>query len=202
VPDVNLSKVQLSKAAPTISLTKDAGAHGTMRINLNWSQPARKLFSRGAGSIDLDLACLWETTDGRKGVVQALGNSFGSLDAPPYVYLDGDDRSGSAAGGENMLINLDHLAAIKRVLVFTFIYEGAPNWAAANGVVTLYPQGAAPIEIHLDEASPSAPTCAIAMLRSTGHTLTIDREVRYIQGMQEELDHAYGWGMNWRPGRK
>ena len=38
-------------------------------VNLNWA-------SRGT---DLDLGCLVELEDGRKGSVQALGNSFGSL---------------------------------------------------------------------------------------------------------------------------
>lgn len=204
--DINLSKITLSKAAPSISLAKSSGASGRMRVNLNWTQPAPQrggLFRKAAGSsIDLDLACLWETADGRKGVVQALGNAFGSLDAAPYVLLDGDDRSGTNTDGENLLVNLDHLDKIKRVLIFTFIYEGAPNWAAANGVVTLYPQGAAPIEVRLDESSASARTCAIAMLTNEGGALKVDREVRYIDGSQSDLDRAYGWGMNWTAGRK
>jgi len=203
VAEVNLSKVQLSKAAPTVSLSKGTGAAGRMRINLNWTQKVRRgLFGGRGDAVDLDLGCLWELADGRKGVVQALGNSFGSLDAPPYAYLDGDDRSGSSEGGENLTINLDHLGEIRRILVFTYIYEGAPNWAAANGVVTLYPQGATPIEIRLDEVSNTARTCAIAMLTAQGSSLHIQREVRYINGTQSELDRAYGWGMNWTAGRK
>jgi len=30
----------------------------------------------------------------------------------------------------------------------------------------------------------------------------VRREVRYINGSQDELDRAYGWGMKWAPGRK
>jgi len=30
----------------------------------------------------------------------------------------------------------------------------------------------------------------------------VQREVRYIDGGQSVLDRAYGWGMNWTPGRK
>ncbi len=78
----------------------------------------------GAGGIDLDLAALYELADGRKGVVQALGNTFGDLDGPPYVKLDADDRTGSSAAGETLFINLDHTADIRRILVFAFIYEG------------------------------------------------------------------------------
>jgi len=72
-------------------------------VNLNWSQGAppkktgflAKLAGAGSGAVDLDLGCLYELADGSKGVVQALGNSFGSLTSPPYISLDGDDRSGA-----------------------------------------------------------------------------------------------------------
>jgi tellurite resistance protein TerA len=198
---VSMSKVTLTKSAPSVSLTKGRGAGGQMRVNLNWESGRRGLFSKGS-AVDLDLGCLWETADGSKGVVQALGNAFGALDRPPYVLLDGDDRSGATSGGENLLVNLDHLDRIRRVLVFAYIYEGAPNWAAADAVVTLFPQGAAPIEVRLDEHSSDARSCAIALLTNSGGALTIQREVRYLPGVQRDLDAAYGWGMNWTSGRK
>ena len=84
----------------------------------------------GGGGIDLDLACLWEFTDGSKGVVQALGNAFQApYRGAPIIRLDGDDRSGSGTGGENMFIDLSRVDEIRRILVFAFIYEGVPNWA-------------------------------------------------------------------------
>lgn len=201
---VSLSKVTLTKAAPTVSLTKGAGAGGQMRINLNWEQgtASRGLFKKKSGGVDLDLGCLWELNDGSKGVVQALGNSFGRVDGPPYVFLDGDDRSGSNTGGENLIVNLDHLDRIKRVLVYAYIYEGAPNWAAAAGVVTLYPVGAAPIEVVLDEPANDKRFCAIAMLTNDGGSLRVDREVKYVAGSQSTLDQQYGWGMKWQAGKK
>lgn len=207
---VNLSKVTLTKSAPTVSLAKGGGASGTMRVNLNWnSRPAggggggflKKLSGGAGGAIDLDLGCLFELTSGRKGVVQALGNSFGSIDQEPWVKLDGDDRSGSASGGENLLINLDRLDDIKRVLVYAYIYEGVPAWDKADGVVTLFPIGAGPIEVRLDGSS-NTKMCAIASLENTGGQLQVRREVRYIEGMHQALDTAYGWGLNWQAGRK
>jgi tellurite resistance protein TerA len=200
-PGVSLSKVTLTKGAPSVSLTKGRGAGGQMRVNLNWESGRRGLFSKGT-AVDLDLGCLWETADGRKGVVQALGNAFGSLDRPPYVLLDGDDRSGARSGGENLVVNLDHLDEIRRILVFAYIYEGAPDWAAANGVVTLHPQGAAPIEVRLDEHATGARSCAIALLTNSGGALTVQREIRYLGGVQRDLDGAYGWGLDWTSGRK
>jgi tellurite resistance protein TerA len=205
---VSLSKVTLTKNAPTVSLSKQQGgsARGELRINLNWnSRPSTGgVFRRQAASgIDLDLACLYELSNGKKGVVQALGDSFRSRnDGQPIISLDGDDRTGESTEGENLRIDLSRLSEIRRILVFTYIYEGTPNWAGANAIVTLFPQGGAPIEIHLDEADPSSRTCAIALLESTGSDLSVRREVRYIHGTQSALDAAYGWGMTWTKGRK
>ena len=207
---VSLSKITLTKSAPSVSLAKGSGASGRMRVTLAWNaRPEgaggggggflKKLTGGGAKGIDLDLGCLFELQDGKKGVVQALGNAFGDLERPPYVKLDGDDRTGG--GGENMTINLDRLGEIRRILVFAFIYEGVPAWDKADGVVTLHPQGAAPIEVLLDESSGSR-MCAIALLENVGGQLSVRREVRYIQGAQDALDRAYGWGMDWSPGRK
>ena len=204
---VNLSKLTLTKSAPQVSLSKQSGASGRMRVSLTWNaRPPSgggggflKKLTGGDRGIDLDLGALFELTDGSKGVVQALGKSFGAIDAPPYVQLDGDDRTGG--GGENMAINLDHLADLRRVLVFAFIYDGVPAWDQADGVVTLYPQGAAPIEVKLDESSGSR-MCAIALLENRGGALSVQREVRYIEGAQDALDRAYGWGMDWARGRK
>ena len=203
---VSLSKVTLTKSAPTVSLTKHGGNTGLMAINLNWNAkpPAKGLFRKNT-QLDLDLGCLYEFTDGTKGVVQALGNSFrarprtGSQD---LIWLDGDDRSGAVSTGENLFINLEGLPEIKRVLVFALIYEGAANWAEAQGLTTITPRGAAPIEIHLDDPQEGARICAIAMLSNDNGALVVHREVNYLNGAQRKLDEVYGWGMNWTAGRK
>ena len=97
------------------------------------------MFGGGQG-IDLDLGCLFELKDGRKGVVQALGNAFGSLNQPPYIALDGDDRTGAVTTGENLRIDGNQIALFKRILVYTFIYEGVANWQQADATVTIkYP---------------------------------------------------------------
>lgn len=140
--------------------------------------------------------------DGSKGVIQALGNSFGALNTPPYIHLDGDDRTGSAQGGENMHVNFERPELIKRVLIFAMIYEGAPNWAAVDGVVTLTQPSGPEIEVRLDSPNNGARICAIAMLQSTGQGVTVQRLVEYVNGSQSDLDRQYGWGMQWQAGRK
>ena len=210
---VNLGKVTLTKSAPSVSLTKRGAATGELRVNLNWNarpaQPSgggflkRLAAAAGQGNVDLDIGCLYEFTDGSKGVVQALGNAFASRNTgAPIITLDGDDRSGTNTSGENLRVDLNRLAEIRRILVFAFIYEGVPNWAAADGVVTLFPAAGEPVEVRLDESDPRAPMCAIALLSNNGNDLTVNREVRYIHGGQRHLDEAYGWGMQWAAGRK
>jgi tellurite resistance protein TerA len=200
--------VTLTKSVPTVSLTKAATRSGTLRVNLNWNpRPERGggLFRRMADPIDLDLGCLYEFTVGRKGVVQALGDSFTASPkdvATPVIRLDGDDRSGSNSEGENLLIDLAHTDRIRRILIFAFIYEGAANWAAADGVVTLFPVDGPPVVVRLDEAQQGARTCAIAMLTAEGGGLAVRREVNYIHGFQSMLDRAYDWGLTWSPGSK
>ncbi|MFI0808839.1 TerD family protein [Streptomyces echinatus] len=208
---VRLTKVTLTKAAPSVSLAKQGGTSGAMRVNLNW-QTRKQAQSRGGrwggrADLDLDLCALYELTDGRKGVVQALGNAYGSLSRPPYIHLDGDDRTGAVAAGENLTINLDHKHDFRRILVFVTIYEGARSFADLHATVTLQPQHGAPIEFSLDECTVASPVCALALITSTGSDLVVQREARYLvpergSSPQRTVDHAYGWGMNWTPGRK
>ncbi|MFE0728772.1 TerD family protein [Streptomyces antibioticus] len=212
---VRLTKVTLTKSSPSVSLTKQGGSSGAMRVNLNWE--VRKQFS-GWGSkrgravalhndLDLDLCALFELADGRKGVVQALGNAFGALHQPPYIHLDGDDRTGAVSSGENLTINLDHRDDFRRILVFVTVYEGARSFADLHATVTLHPQFGAPIEFSLDECTVPSTVCALALITNTGGDLVVQREARYLvpeRGVspQRTVDYAYGWGMNWTPGRK
>ncbi|GAA2589174.1 TerD family protein [Streptomyces lienomycini] len=212
---VRLTKVTLTKAAPSVSLAKQGGTSGAMRVNLNWQ--VRKQFSGWArklgrpvamhDDLDLDLCCLYELSDGSKGVVQALGNAFGALHQPPYIHLDGDDRTGAVSTGENLTISLDHRRYFRRVLVFVTIYEGARSFADLHATVTLRPQYGAAIDFSLDECTVPSTVCALALITNTGDDLVVQREARYLvpeRGVspQRTVDHAYGWGMNWTPGRK
>ncbi|MEU3070414.1 MULTISPECIES: TerD family protein [unclassified Streptomyces] len=212
---VRLTKVTLTKSAPSVSLAKQGGTSGALRVNLNWE--VRKQFKGwGAklgravamhGDLDLDLCALYELADGRKGVVQALGNAFGSLRQPPFIHLDGDDRTGAVSTGENMTINLDHKDLLRRILIFVTIYEGARSFADLHATVTLQPQNGAPIDFSLDECTVPSTVCALALITHDGGDLTVQREARYLvpdRGVspQRTIDAAYGWGMNWTPGRK
>ncbi|MFH7596372.1 TerD family protein [Streptomyces racemochromogenes] len=211
---VRLSKITLTKASPTVSLTKQGVTSGAMRVNLSWSaaRPPRGWMNKGGDAVrledvDLDLSCLWELQNGQKGIVHPINRQFGSFDQPPYVLLDQDDRTGGSADGENLLINLDHAADIRRLLVFVVIYDGAAGFAGLHGVATLYPPAGPPIEVRLDECTVPSPVAAIALIENVGGELIVRREAQYLvpaPGVfkQQAADLAYGWGMSWHSAAK
>lgn len=140
-------------------------------------------------------------TNGEKSAVQALGETFGCYDAPPYIHMAGDDRTGANASGEFLYINGDHLKDLKRVCIYAFIYEGVANWGQADAVVTVRVPGHPPIEVRLDSHDNSKAMCAIAMLENDQGELKITKLVEYFNGHQD-LDKRYSWGMRWQRGYK
>jgi tellurite resistance protein TerA len=221
---ISLSKVTLEKRGDKVSLDKrGAPGYGRIHVNLNWNQSATAAPApektgflariagavnarKGRGGIDLDLGCMYELMDGRKGIVQALGNSFGDYQNAPYVQLEADDRTGAASGGENLLINGDHFDQFRRALIFTFIYEGVPNWSATDAVVTMAVPNQAPIEVRLDQGG-SQMMCAIAMIDNQGGKLQVTKLVEYFQqegrtSAHELMDRRFGFGMRWKTGTK
>ncbi|QHC22319.1 TerD family protein [Streptomyces sp. GS7] len=225
-PPVRRAKVTLTKDAPAVSLTKQGGTSGTMRVNLNWSagstgrrftkklgrRAMEALGARGAllppsGDIDLDLCALYEFTDGSAGVVHPLADAFGALDAPPYIRLDRDDRTGAVETGENLTVNLDHQARFRRILIFVTIYAGARSFDGLNATVTLQPRHGAPVEFSLDACTVPSTVCALALITHTGGELVVRREARYLVpepgiSPQRTVDRAYGWGLTWSPAGK
>lgn len=203
LPKINFSKIELMKKGDKINLEKKSGDLGEILVNLNWNQQtASNRGFWGESSIDLDLACLYELKDGRKGVIQALGESFGSLTREPYIALDGDDRTGSVKTGENIRINGSNLRDFRRILIFTFIYEGVSSWSEADGIVTIKQNGGPDIIVKLDEHDNDLPMCAIALIQNVkDETFSIERIVRHYQG-HPELDKAFDWGLRWIVGSK
>lgn len=202
--------VELKKGSRGVVLEKKPNQElGKITVNLNWNQkppqPKGLLGSVFGGSnkgIDLDLGCLFELKNGTKGAVQALGNAFGNLQNPPYIMLDKDDRSGSSSDGENLFINGGKISEINRILVYTFIYEGVPNWGETDGIVTIKPQFGDNIVVKLDEHDNKKTMCALALLENVkNETFGIERQVRYFSGHQE-MDKAYNWGLKWVSGSK
>ena len=227
---VSLSKVILEKRGDKISLEKvGASGFGRTRINLNWNQGTTpttpistedkktgffsrvmdrlpKVRGQSKSGIDLDLGCFFEMANGSTSCIQALGECWGDFNNPPYINLDSDDRSGLSTAGENIFINGDQFQHIKRVLIYTFIYEGAPNWAATDGIVTIEVPGRAPVEVKLDNGT-NASMCAIAMIENIGGNLQITKLAEYFQGTftnsaHQQVNDKFRFGLNFKAGTK
>ena len=219
---VSLSKVTLEKRGDKVSLDKATGGRGFGRIhvNLNWNHSGAapvaapkqgflaKLTGAGkaSGGIDLDLGCMYEMADGRPGLVQALGNAWGDYDREPFIKLEADDRTGQSTGGENLIINGDQVHTIKRAMIFAYIYKGAPNWAATDGVVTVNMPNQPPIEVRLSEGG-SQMMCAIAMIENRSGSLQFTKLEEYFSQQGREsahqlMDRRFGFGLRWTTGSK
>ncbi|WP_329521690.1 TerD family protein [Spirillospora sp. NBC_01491] len=200
--------ISLTKSSPSVSLTKHGATSGHMRVNLNWTARAGvakgRLGKRRRGvDLDLDLCCLWELKDGRKGIIHALGD-FGALDRAPFVLLDKDDRTGAAEAGENLTINLDHTAEFKRILVFAEIYDGADDFRGLDAIATLFPVGSPPIEMRMDDCADASRDAVLALIENVGGELVVRREGRFVMPPpgrprwgKMSVDQAYNWNLEW-----
>jgi tellurite resistance protein TerA len=181
-----------------VSLTAHGATAGIMRVNLNWASP------QGAtGAVDLDLCCFWELADGRKGDIRSVGDS-GSLERPPFIRLDADDRSGASAAGENLEIDLGHGADFRRILIFATLYDGAADFRGIGATATLYPAAAPPIELSVDGCTDGSRDVVLALIENTGTELVVRREGRFVPPPPNrprwgvtEVDKAYAWGLDW-----
>ena len=202
---IRLEKITLDKKTPSISLEKKAQGFGEIVVNLNWNQGGGGggFFGRltGGRKVDLDLGCLFRLRDGRAGAVQALGDTFGSLQQPPYIQLMGDDRSGASARGEFLHINGQQWNELDRILLFAMIYQGAPNWSETDAVVTVQAPGQPMLEIRLDSHRNDQRMCALAMLENQGGNIKVTKLVEYFLD-HRVMDQAYGFGLRWVAGSK
>jgi len=214
------SRIGMSTTTNEVSLTQHGAIAGTLRVNLRWN-PYGAGGGRGGGrrgllaarraepsgldtnrNVDLDLGCLYQFTDGQRGVIQAVGRRSGDYARAPFIRLDRDDRIGSSTG-ENIFINMDQSAHFQRILIFVMVAAGTEDITKVGAGVTVYPTAGPALEIRL-EGSTSAPTrarsCAVAQIRRQGPEIVVKRELRYFSGYQSEIDKAYNWGLHWGPG--
>lgn len=101
-------KLEKSGDSHKINLTKNnTNESVTINVNLDWEEAKPSGFFKSLfqspQNLDLDLGYMYELQNGQKGVIQAVGKSFGSKTQSPFIYLDKDDRTG-VTEGENMYI--------------------------------------------------------------------------------------------------
>lgn len=200
--NISLSKITLEKKGEStkIDLTKREGnANNEIHINLNWNQVAKKSgFFRKAETIDLDLGCMYELKDGYKGVIQALGDSFGSRYNDPYIFLDKDDRSGSSTDGENLYIAKPEL--LKKAAIFCFIYEGKSDFLEAGAYMKIKGLNQE-ITVNLDSPRPHLTFCIGILIENINGLIKIQKIDEYVKG-HKDCDTMFGFNFKWVAGSK
>jgi tellurite resistance protein TerA len=204
--NLNWNRSSMAPAPAPATAPEKTGLLGRLSGAVSGAMGGAMAGRKRSGGIDLDLGCMFELADGRKGLVQALGNAWGDYEGAPWMKLDADDRTGASSNGENLYINGDQFAQIRRAIIFTFIYEGVPNWSATDGVVTIAVPNQAPIEVRLDGGG-SQMMCAIAMIENQGGQLQVTKMVEYFEqqgktSAHEMMDRRFNFGLRWKTGSK
>ncbi|HJN73497.1 MAG TPA: stress response protein [Myxococcota bacterium] len=216
------SKVTLAQKGDSFALKPKvvAGQRGgnELVINLNWNEhPEEKkgffasLFG-GDEEIDLDLGVFFEskvahpdTHEPIKACVQPLNQGLlqqGQFNDFPWIYHLGDDRTGGVAEGEFVKINLEHRDMLRRVMVFTYIYEGAANWAQTDGVVSVKAPGCPELIVELGKSSDSRTFCAICWIDFLDDGSMKVTKCATFHDDHVAADRTYGWGLKWVAGSK
>lgn len=198
-----------------INLEKSSGRPltGEIVINLDWNKGGffKNLFGN---AVDLDLGCFYEMHDGKKMLIDGLQFSHGRggdrhhvtrqgcYDHAPYIWHQGDDRGGGASSGEIILVNPNGVSQIKRIIVYTFIYEGVAKWSETNAVVKVKIPGSDDVIVKMGQQSSTKRFCAIAQLDfGTDNSITVKKLVTFHDS-HSDCDKVYSWGFNYSPGSK
>ena len=126
----------------------------------------------------------------------------GCYDHAPYIWHQGDDRGGGASSGEIILVNPNGVSQIKRIIVYTFIYEGVAKWSETNAVVKVKIPGSDDVIVKMGQQSSTKRFCAIAQLDfGTDNSITVKKLVTFHDS-HSDCDKVYSWGFNYSPGSK
>lgn len=151
---------------------------------------------------DLDLGCLYELKNGERGCLQAFGEMFGSLEEAPFIYHTGDERTGDTEGiDEQMIINGAKWDEIQRVLIYMYIYQGAPDWRTVLPEIMVDVPGAQDLKMSPHAKKPELVMCAVGMVENEDGNLRLKNFSEYFPG-HAEMDRAYGFGLEWEDGEK
>lgn len=198
-------RIDLTKGGRTIT--------GEIKINLDWSKGGllKQMFGK---PIDLDLGCFYELRDGKKMLLDGLQFSHGRggnrdqqtrqgcYTQTPFIWHKGDDRGGSSESGETILVNPIGISNIKRIIVYTFIFEGVAKWSDTNAVVKVSVPGCEDVVVQMGKQSSMKRFCAIASIEvNTDNSIEVQKLVTFHDS-HSDCDKQYGWGFNYSPGSK
>lgn len=210
--DVSISCDFIDKLGQSLSVSPPPEGFGPIHVGLAWDEGEAESASGGflrrlipmkiRRPVDLDLGCLYELADGSRGAIQPFGNHFGTLDAPPWIRLSGDERSGRSEGEDEYLTILGpKWPEIKRILIYVYIYSGAPDWEAVKPQIQIRVPGENPFIVGLHTTNDDLRLCALAGMENVRNGIRLTNHTEYFPG-HAEMDRAFGFGLSWDSGQK
>lgn len=212
--------IELKKSGDThrIDLKKHSSSNrGEIIINLDWSKGKTEqgffsFFKKQ--QIDLDLGCFYELRDGSRELIDGVQFSHGQggprnvqtrqgcYTKAPFIWHNGDDRGVSSMSGEVISVNPDGINVIKRMIIYTFIYDGVARWSESDAVVKVIVPNADIVEVKMGQQTSDKDFCAIAQLDFGGDdSITVKKLVTFHDG-HEDCDRYYDWGFSYSSGSK
>ena len=200
----------LGTPGETMSMSPPKGGLDRINIGAAWDNVKTPLFGKigrflglsRKANIDLDLGCLYEMADGRRGAIQAFGGPYGSFDADPYICLSGDERTGDAPGDDEYIsINGRHWDQIRRVIIYIYIYEGAIDWAQVKPQIHVRIPGQSPMVVTPGTHHRELALCVIGGIENVRAGLKLTNYTEFYPG-HVEMDRAFGFGLQWDDGAK
>ncbi|MGH1456186.1 MAG: Tellurium resistance protein TerA [Alphaproteobacteria bacterium] len=200
----------LAEPGDSVAISPGKDGFESMMIGVAWDNIRTetsglfgKFFKKIAKvGVDLDIGCLYEMQDGTRGSIQAFGEKFGEYNKPPYISLSGDERTGDAEGhDEYLLVNGAKWNEVKRMLVYIYIYKGAPTWSQIKPQVVIDVPGENDLYVTLNAHDDALCLCAVGELENIRGGIKLTNRTEYFPG-HEEMDRAFGYGLSWADGKK
>lgn len=153
-------------------------------------------------AVDLDLGCLYELKNGKRGAIQGFGNNFGDLENAPFIQLSNDERTGEAEGEDEMIaVNGTKWDEIKRIVIYVYIYDGADSWACVKPQIQVRVPEENPMIVSLGAKKQELSLCAVAGLENVRGGIKMTNYLEYFPG-HLSMDRAFGFGLSWEDGQK
>ena len=200
--DPLIGQTVLTDESPRVCLGREQAITGSLQITLNWSRVPVDPRSRAAGlqrSTDIHLGCLWATTEGARGVVQAYRGGPDAAIGVGGTLLRLGPRSETE--GQTLTVALRQAPHLQRLLLFAYADNGHPEWEPLGLTCTATLRGGIAVQWGLHPAPPGATVCALGSLHRVGGTLVLRRESRYVTGQQQAVAEAFGFDLVWLEGR-